>query len=114
MERVFYCPFYWALKIRCNIKEDFIMKREKTTVKNIGYSLTGELQLSLKGCPYLIFVKPEELHYGGKNCEIAQLVVGSKIMFDYDGVEAVRHITNVTIMSDGIMEVDEEGNLIKW
>lgn len=90
------------------------MKRRKTTVESIGYSLTGELQISLKGYPYLMFVKPEELHCGGKNCEISQLVVGSKIIFDYDSVEAVRRITNVTILSDGIREVDEEGNLIKW
>ena len=91
------------------------MKKEKTIVESIGYSLTGnKLQLSLKGFPYLMFVKPEELHYGGKNCEISDIVVGSKISFYYDGVESVRAITNVTIMSDGIREVDDEGNLIKW
>lgn len=90
------------------------MERRKTIVESIGYSLSGKLQVSLKGYPYLMFIKPEEIHYGGKNCEISQLVVGSKIMFDYDSCEAVRWITNVTIMSDGIREVDEDGNLIKW
>ena len=90
------------------------MKRREAIVESIGYSLSGKLQMSLRGYPHLMFVKPGELHYGGKNCEISQLVVGSKISFDYDSVESVRNITNVTILSDGIREVDEEGNLIKW
>ena len=39
------------------------------------------------------------------------MVVGSKIMFE---CQVNNHITNVVVMSDGIREVDEDGNLVKW
>lgn len=84
------------------------------TIKSIGYSLTSDnLMLSLDGFPYTMFCKPGELHYGGKNCEVNQLVVGGTISFDYTK-NAARAITNVVITSDGVRAVDGEGNLIKW
>lgn len=61
-----------------------------------------------------MFAKPNEIHYGGKNCEIADLVAGSKIKFETAGCESVREIKNITIISDGIREIDDAGNLIKW
>lgn len=88
---------------------------KETTVTSIGYSVTnGSLRLSLKGYPYTMFAKPSEIHCGGKNCEIADLVVGSKIKFETTGCEAVREIKNIIIISDGIREVDDAGNLVKW
>lgn len=87
----------------------------KSIVKNIGYSLLdSSLELSLNDVPYLVFVTPSEIHFGGKNCEISQLVVGSKIKYELFDSAAVRNLTNVTVMSDGIREVDDDGNLIKW
>ena len=87
---------------------------KKSIVESIAFDLRGDLTLSLKGFPYSMFVSPNELHYGGKNCEISQLVVGSKIKFETSGCEAVRQLYNVTVMSDGIREVDDDGNLVKW
>lgn len=87
-------------------------KFQTAIVEAIEYQMSGELALSLKGHPYMMFVKPKELHSGGRNCEISQLRIGSKI--SYENITATRNLKNVTIMSDGIREVDEDGNLIKW
>lgn len=89
------------------------MKNFQTAiVESIEYHMSGQLALSLKGFPYVMFVYPKELHSGGKNCEVSELRIGSKI--NYENITVTRNLENVTIMSDGIREVDEEGNLIKW
>lgn len=95
-------------------KKDSSMKQYSSVVECISFDVSGRLELSLLGFPYLMFVKPSELHRGGKNGEIKRLVVGSKITFEYSGVTSVRELRNVTILSDGTSEVDEDGNLIKW
>ena len=83
------------------------------TVESISYSIMNGLELDLGGYNYLIFCKPENVKPGGKNCEISTLKVGSKIMFA--GIADTRYIDGkLIVLSDGIREVDENGNLIKW
>ena len=90
------------------------MGKHTAYVNAISYNLIGkELCLSLSNFPYPMFVKPEEIHFGGKNCEIGELVVGSKISCEYSD-NPTRQLKNVIVMSDGIREVDENGTLIKW
>lgn len=85
------------------------------TIETISYDLMNGIALTLSGgWKYIYFIKPDELEFGGKNCEIKALCVGGKIAFDYNGNDAVRHLDNVMLLSDGIKEVDIEGNLIKW
>ncbi len=84
-------------------------------VKSIGYNITNGIVLELEGYNYTHFVKPKNIKYGGKNCEISDLRTGGKIAFVYDTVASVRNLENVTIISDGIREIDlETGELIKW
>ena len=89
-------------------------KRTVATIKNIGYSMMNGISVSLEGYPYLLFIKPENLKMGGKNCEISDLVVGGKIEYVGGHNTATRQLYNVTIISDTIREVDSDGNLIKW
>ena len=88
--------------------------KKTAIIESIYYDLGNGIAISLKGWNYTQFIKPEELHRGGQNGEINTLVVGGKISFDYDTVNSVRNLKNVTIISDGIREVDENGKLIKW
>lgn len=92
------------------------MKKERkiATVESIGYSLTGRLIVSLKERSYAHFIKPSEIHYGGKNCEVNTIEVGSKIEFDKDVHPAIRELHNVVVLSNRTKEVDTDGNLIRW
>lgn len=83
-------------------------------IESISYSIMNGIAVGLSGFPHLQFIKPENIKFGGQNCEIGDLRVGGKILFDYDTVSAVRDLGVVTIISDGIREVDTEGKLIKW
>ena len=88
--------------------------RTIATVESIGFSIASGIKVTLSDRQYTHYIKPEQLKHGGKNCEIADLVIGSKIEFDCGVHPATRDLTNVIILSDGIKEVDVEGNLIKW
>lgn len=91
------------------------MKRLTGTVESISYSITNGIVVSVKGMRYnSYYIKPEQLKHGGNNCEISTIVVGSKIEFDGDINDKTRNLENVVILSDGIREVDTDGNLIKW
>lgn len=91
------------------------MKRLSGTVKSVAYSITNGIAVSMDGMRHsCYYIKPEELRHGGKNCEIADVVVGSKIEFDGEINDKTRELKSVTILSDAIREVDAEGNLIKW
>jgi hypothetical protein len=87
------------------------MKRMTATITSISYDLVNGIGVELKGMDYIRHIKPSELHFGGKSCEISQLKKGGKIEFDKPMGVTLR---NVTIISDGIREVDTDGNLIKW
>ena len=89
-------------------------KRTVATVESIGFSIASGIKVTLSDRQYTHYIKPDQLKHGGKNCEIADLVIGSKIEFDCGVHPATRDLTNVIILSDGIREVDTEGNLIKW
>ena len=94
---------------------------KKAEVLSVSYNLlSNRLMLTLKGYPYTLFVKIEEIHsakheepFAGQQSPLF-LRAGSIIKFLYDGNEAVREITDVTLMSDGITEVDDNGKFIKW
>ena len=91
------------------------MKRITGIVESISYSITNGIIVSMNGMRYnTYYIKPEQLKYGGINCEISTLVVGSKIEFDKEINEKTRTLKNVVILSDGIREVDADGKLIRW
>lgn len=95
-------------------KKSNVEKYYTATVESISFGIARKvLQLSLTGFNYMVFVDPNELHSGGKNCEIPKLCEGSKLKFKYTG-GAIRELHDVTVMSDDITEVDDEGNLIRW
>ena len=52
------------------------------------------------------------VQYGGSNCEVDTLTVGRIIGFNE--ILPLDIIDSCIILSDGVREVDEEGNLIKW
>ena len=90
------------------------MKRMISTITAISYSIINGIAVNLKEMSYTHYIKPSEIHYGGKNCEVGTLTVGSKIEHDAPSGKGVRQLANVIILSDGIREVDTDGNLIKW
>ena len=90
------------------------MKRMIATITAISYSITNGIAVNVQEMPYTYYIKPTDIHYGGKNCEVGTLTVGSKIEHDAPLGKGVRRLANVIILSDGIKEVDTDGNLIKW
>lgn len=67
--------------------------------------------LSLSNVPHAKSVNIKDIHYGGKNGEANTLEIGSKVLVQEDGN---CFLEKVTILSCGSVEVDTEGNLIKW
>ena len=98
------------------MEKSIIMYNTRLTgeITSISYSLLHGIGVGLKGFAFnLYFIRPEELHFGGKNCELSQLVVGSKIEFNSNINPKTRNLYKVKILSDGIREVDTDGNFIK-
>lgn len=94
---------------------------KKAEVLSVSYHLLrGQLMLSLQGYPHTLFVNTEEINFAEHEEAFAGqqspsiLRAGSIIKFLYDSTEAVRDITDVTLMSDGITEIDDDGKFIKW
>lgn len=91
------------------IKEERVVAE----VTDVSYSVMNGLCVSLVGYPYLYFINVNEIHSGGKNCEIQYLKKGGKIQFDNNINSKTRELHNVVILSDGIREVDVNGKLIR-
>ena len=67
--------------------------------------------LSLSNVPHAKSVNIKDIYYGGKNGEANILEIGSKVLVQKNGNCLLE---KVTILSCGSIEVDTEGNLIKW
>ena len=87
------------------------------TVLSISYSLDKTITMRLSGHPRLVHVRIENIKggkggKGPKECYVNRLVVGGKIA--YESIGRMRMLTECIILSDGLTEVDLDGNLIRW
>lgn len=107
------CPAYLVELIKYKLNGEKKMKKYYTdTVTSMYYDIPlGRIGLSLKHADYIHFVSTDNIKFGGKNCEIKFLEVGSKIKYICDN--KLRIIDSLTVMSAHGMEVDDEGTLIQ-
>lgn len=89
------------------------MKQEIVKVKQIVGCSIKRMNVELEGRDYIYTIYYDQIHFGGKNCEISEIQNGSKLLCD-EVNSKVRTLYNVTILSCDCREVDLEGNLIKW
>lgn len=81
-------------------------------ILSLTYCLDKTITMELSNHAQLVHVRIDNIKHGGKNCEINTLKVGGKIA--YESIGKMNILTECTIISDGIREVDIEGNLICW
>lgn len=82
-------------------------------ILSLSYCLVDRtMTIGLSNHAQLVHVRIDNIKHGGKNCEINTLKVGGKIA--YESIGKMNILTECTIISDGIREVDIEGNLIRW
>lgn len=100
-------------------------KYYKEEVTSLSYDSNGEIELTFAHMDYIYFINPKDVKFGGQNCEIHNLrsrsrgidgrtLSGSIVLIPVDSISHLRSIKQMTVLSDGICEVDETGKLIKW
>ena len=86
--------------------------RREGIVESISFSVLNGLELTFTGYNGVVYhVNPSNIKMGGKNCEINRFYVGCKLSFE---IGVVNSLENVVIMSDGVREVNENGELVKY